>query len=130
MIHIVRTFAARVQAGVLLMCLVFGTVQGLVLLISHAPDCCASGVCPLHRAPKTASGASSDCDHEHGKSDCSLKCGMPKVNLAGILPILPEIIFPAADTSQELIATRFEVSPIEIVVPQVSFSPPEQPPRS
>ena len=126
---ILRKFAVRAQAGTLLMCLVFGSLQGMAVLVSHAPDCCVNGVCPVHRSHKH-DDATADCDHGGAKSDCAMKCGMPKVDLAGILPTLPEMIFPDAFASQQLVAARFEAAPLDAVVPQVSFSPPEQPPRS
>ena len=119
----------RAQAGALLMCLLFGSLQGLAIFVSHTPDCCANGICPLHRSHSMGK-ALSDCDHEHGKSDCAVKCGTSKLDLSGILPSLPEMNFPDAIVSQKLVATRFEVSPVDVVVIQIWFSPPEQPPRA
>ena len=126
----IRNLLMRLQAWALLMCLLFGSLHGVVAVVLHTPDCCVNGICPLHRSHRNDEAAS-ECDHEHGaKSDCALKCGMPKVDLAGILPTLPEMIFTAPDAPVALMATRFEALPVNVVVPRFSFSPPDQPPRS
>jgi hypothetical protein len=123
----------RLQAGVLLVCLLLGPLGAAAASwLNPTPECCAGGMCKAHGHTPQQKKAEPSCDHEknQGASDCAMKCGETSKEPAVLLPGLPEVILapsftiltPDKSRVEPRVARRFFLSQV--------LTPPDQPPRS
>lgn len=123
----------RLQAAVLLVCLLLGPVGAVAATWLHpTPECCAGGMCKAHGHAKQKKRADPSCDHEKNRSgfDCTVKCGESSKDSALLSPGLPEVILASSFAILADGESRIEgrVAP-PLFLDQV-LTPPDQPPRS
>ena len=103
-----REHGSRLRAIALLLCFIVGPLQAMAApLLQMVPGCCATDMCPLHKAHKAHGGAPL-CPHQ-GKGmtpECAMHCGMNAQTDANILPAFPRVIPTAVSTPADVVFER------------------------
>ena len=123
----------RLQAFILLLALVAGTGSVLAqATYNPTPDCCADGMCPMHRAQHShsTSQSKSNCGGASGAMNCcAASCSgrpeSPKMILSSVLEAVlrPTLELPVPQDIRNSVFSAFEPASTGF------FTSPEQPPR-
>ena len=128
-----RRSALKLQAVVLLMCLLGGPLHmAAASLLPAKDDCCAAGICKMHKHTQPDRKSESACDHEKKNpgTNCTMKCGEASKESAVVSSGFPESILVAEIAILDPRESRAELTSISHAFKNQVLTPPDLPPRS
>jgi hypothetical protein len=127
-----RRIHRRLEASVLLVCLLFGPLRAIAApWLLEKLGCCSAGMCPAHEHSHEEKKAEPSCDHAKTGtvSDCTVKCGETSKEVTALSPSLPEAILVSSIGISEPAESRAEALTPHNFIRNRVLSPPDRPPR-